>query len=67
MKMKWIQEGQIAESLPDGMFRVRLANNDLVLGYISGKMRRSLIRILPEDRVKIEVSPYDSTKGHIIR
>nr|YP_009436840.1 translation initiation factor 1 [Cyphia schlechteri]ATG27215.1 translation initiation factor 1 [Cyphia schlechteri] len=59
-------EGLIIESFTDGKFRVRLDNNDLVLGYLSSKIRRDLIRILPGDRVKIEVSPYDSTKGHII-
>nr|UGK72620.1 translational initiation factor 1 [Acanthocalyx alba]UGK72692.1 translational initiation factor 1 [Acanthocalyx nepalensis subsp. delavayi] len=48
------------------MFRVRLDNEDLILGYISGKIRRSLIRILPGDRVKVEVSHYDPTKGRII-
>nr|UDZ59576.1 translation initiation factor 1 [Hydrocleys nymphoides]UDZ59577.1 translation initiation factor 1 [Hydrocleys nymphoides] len=63
---KLIHEGLITESFPNGMFRVRLDNEDLVLGYISGKIRRSLIRILPGDRVKIEVSRYDSTRGRII-
>nr|YP_010743257.1 translational initiation factor 1 [Campsis radicans]WES82110.1 translational initiation factor 1 [Campsis radicans] len=48
------------------MFRVRLDNDDLILGYISGKIRRSFIRILPGDKVKVEVSPYDLTKGRII-
>nr|YP_009634499.1 translation initiation factor 1 [Ligustrum vulgare]QBS49522.1 translation initiation factor 1 [Ligustrum vulgare] len=65
-EQKWIYEGLITESLPNGMFRVRLDNEDLVLGYISGKIRRSFIRILPGDRVKIEVSRYDSTRGRII-
>lgn len=63
---KWIHEGVITESLPNGMFRVRLDNDDLILGYISGKIRRSFIRILPGDKVKVEVSPYDLTKGRII-
>lgn len=63
---KLIHEGLITESLPNGMFRVRLDNGDLVLGYISGKIRRSSIRILPGDRVKIEISRYDSTRGRII-
>nr|AVM84687.1 translational initiation factor 1 [Sampaiella trichoclada] len=63
---KWIQEGLITESLPNGMFRVRLDNENLVLGYISGKIRRRSIRILPGDKVKIEISRYDSTKGRII-
>nr|YP_010884018.1 translational initiation factor 1 [Helleborus torquatus]WIW41367.1 translational initiation factor 1 [Helleborus atrorubens]WIW41689.1 translational initiation factor 1 [Helleborus torquatus] len=65
-EQKWIREGLIAESLPNGMFRVRLDNEDLILGYVSGRIRRSFIRILPGDRVKIEVSRYDSTKGRII-
>nr|YP_010549282.1 translation initiation factor 1 [Triosteum sinuatum]UYL25521.1 translation initiation factor 1 [Triosteum sinuatum] len=63
---KCIHEGLITESLPNGMFRVHLDNNDLIIGYISGKIRRSFIRILPGDRVKVEVSRYDSTRGRII-
>nr|YP_001294305.1 translation initiation factor 1 [Illicium oligandrum]A6MMX9.1 RecName: Full=Translation initiation factor IF-1, chloroplastic [Illicium oligandrum]ABQ52553.1 translational initiation factor 1 [Illicium oligandrum] len=68
-EQKWIHEGLITESLPNGMFRVRLDNvdnEDLILGYVSGRIRRSFIRILPGDRVKIEVSRYDSTRGRII-
>ncbi|GJX68082.1 ribosomal protein L14 [Tanacetum coccineum] len=65
-EQKWIHEGLITESLPNGMFRVRLDNEDMILGYVSGKIRRSFIRILPGDRVKIEVSRYDSTRGRII-
>nr|YP_011003534.1 translational initiation factor 1 [Swertia marginata]WPS65838.1 translational initiation factor 1 [Swertia marginata] len=60
---KWIQEGLITESLPNGMFRIRLDIDDLILGYVSGKIRRSFIRILPGDRVKVEVSRY---RGRII-
>nr|ACR24635.1 initiation factor IF1 [Nepenthes ventricosa] len=63
---KWIHEGLITESLPNGMFRVRLDNEDLILGYVSGRIRRGFIRILPGDRVQIEISRYDSTKGRII-
>nr|AWI71910.1 translation initiation factor 1 [Beaumontia murtonii] len=63
---KIIYEGLITESLPNGMFRVRLDNEELILGYISGKIRCKFIRILPGDRVKVEVSRYDSTKGRII-
>nr|YP_008994516.1 translational initiation factor 1 [Hypseocharis bilobata]AGV02944.1 translational initiation factor 1 [Hypseocharis bilobata] len=63
---KTVHEGLITESLSNGMFRVRLDNENLVLGYISGKIRRGFIRILPGDRVKIEISRYDSTKGRII-
>nr|WOC91431.1 translational initiation factor 1 [Utricularia graminifolia] len=65
-EQKWIEEGLITESLPNGMFRVRLDNENVILGYISGKIRRSFIRILPGDKVKIEVNRYDSTKGRII-
>nr|YP_010287078.1 translation initiation factor 1 [Hydrocharis chevalieri]UKT61099.1 translation initiation factor 1 [Hydrocharis chevalieri] len=63
---KQVYEGLITESFPNAMFRVRLDNGNVILGYISGKIRQSFIRILPGDRVKIEVSPYDSTKGRII-
>nr|YP_009447232.1 translational initiation factor 1 [Adenocalymma subspicatum]ATY48525.1 translational initiation factor 1 [Adenocalymma subspicatum] len=65
-EQKWIHEGLITESLSNGMFRVRLDNEDLVLGYVSGKMRRNFIQILPGDKVKIEIGGYDSTKGRII-
>nr|UDF85199.1 translation initiation factor 1 [Pittosporum anomalum]UDF85454.1 translation initiation factor 1 [Pittosporum crassicaule]UDF85963.1 translation initiation factor 1 [Pittosporum ralphii]UDF86048.1 translation initiation factor 1 [Pittosporum rigidum]UDF86303.1 translation initiation factor 1 [Pittosporum umbellatum] len=63
---KWIREGLITEPLPNGMFRIRLDNEDMILGYVSGKILSSFIRILPGDRVKIEVSRYDSTRGRII-
>nr|YP_010721724.1 translational initiation factor 1 [Verbena bonariensis]WDS80706.1 translational initiation factor 1 [Verbena bonariensis] len=63
---KWIHEGLITESLPNGMFRVRLDNGDLILGYISGKIRRRSIQILIGDKVQIEVSRYDSNRGRII-
>nr|YP_009141985.1 translation initiation factor IF-1 [Helonias koreana]AIW56539.1 translation initiation factor IF-1 [Helonias koreana] len=65
-EQKLIHEGFITESLPNGMFRVRLDNEDLILGYVSGKIRRSFIRILPGDRIKIGVSRYDSTRRRII-
>ncbi|MCL7034237.1 hypothetical protein MKW94_003878 [Papaver nudicaule] len=55
-------EGLITESLPNGMFRVHLDNEDPILGYVSGRIRRSFILILPGDKVKIEVSRYDSTR-----
>src|SRR5438105_8758597 len=58
-------EGEVTEALPNTMFRVQLDNGHSVLGYISGKMRRYYIRILPGDRVKVELSPYDLTKGRI--
>nr|WKT05682.1 translation initiation factor 1 [Chlorokybus atmophyticus] len=58
-------EGVITESLPNAMFRVHLDNGFDVLAHISGKIRRNYIRILPGDRVKIELTPYDLTKGRI--
>ena len=57
--------GEIVENLPNATFRVKLENGHIVLGHISGKMRMHYIRILPGDRVKIEMSPYDMTKGRI--
>ena len=58
-------EGVVTESLPNAMFRVRLDNGCQVLTHISGRIRRNYIRILPGDRVKVESSPYDLTKGRI--
>ncbi|MDD4731922.1 MAG: translation initiation factor IF-1 [Desulfovibrio sp.] len=58
-------EGTIQEALPNAMFRVELENGHNILGHISGKMRKHYIRILPGDRVKIELSPYDLTRGRI--
>jgi translation initiation factor IF-1 len=58
-------EGEVTEALPNTMFRVKLDNDHEVLGHISGKMRRHYIRILPGDRVKIELSPYDLDRGRI--
>jgi translation initiation factor IF-1 len=58
-------EGEVVEALPNTMFKVKLDNDHVVLGHISGKMRRHYIRILPGDRVKIELSPYDLDRGRI--
>lgn len=58
-------EGTIKESLPNAMFRVELDNGHLVLAHISGKIRRNFIKILPGDRVKVELSPYDLNRGRI--
>ena len=58
-------EGTVLEPLPNAMFRVKLDNDHVVLAHISGKMRKYYIRILPGDRVKLEMSPYDLTKGRI--
>ena len=59
-------EGTIVESLPNAMFRVELDNGHKVLAHISGKMRMHYIRILPDDRVVVELSPYDLTRGRIV-
>lgn len=58
-------EGMVVESLPNAMFRVELPNGHRVLAHISGKIRRYFIRILPGDRVLVELSPYDLTRGRI--
>ena len=58
-------EGVIKESLPNARFRVELDNGHEVLAHVSGKIRMNFIRILPGDRVKLELSPYDLTKGRI--
>ena len=58
-------EGQVLENLPNATFKVKLENGHEVLGYISGKMRMNYIRILPGDKVTVEISPYDLTKGRI--
>jgi len=58
-------EGSVIEPLPNAMFRVKLDNGHIVLAHISGKMRKFYIRILPGDRVTIELSPYDLTRGRI--
>ena len=58
-------EGTILESMPNAMFRVRLENDHEILAHISGKIRKNFIRILPGDRVKVEMTPYDLTKGRI--
>jgi translation initiation factor IF-1 len=59
-------QGEIEESLPNATFRVKLENGHVVLGHISGKMRMHYIRILPGDKVTVELTPYDLTKGRII-
>ncbi len=58
-------EGEVIEALPNTMFKVKLDNDHEVLAHISGKMRMHYIRILPGDRVKVELSPYDLTRGRI--
>ncbi len=76
LKQKWVLvaskdgaieiEGSVAEALPNAMFRVELTNGHKILAHISGKMRKNYIRILPGDRVIVELSPYDLTRGRII-
>ena len=58
-------EGTVVESLPNAMFRVELPNGHKILAHISGKMRMNYIRILPGDKVTVEMSPYDLTRGRI--
>jgi translation initiation factor IF-1 len=59
------KEGTIIEALSNAMFRVELDNGHVIIAHISGKMRMHYIRILPGDRVRVEMSPYDLTKGRI--
>lgn len=59
------QDGTVVESLGNAMFRVELENGHVIVAHISGKMRMHYIKILPGDRVKLEMSPYDLTKGRI--
>ena len=58
-------EGTIIESMPNAMFKVKLENEHEILAHISGKIRKNFIRILPGDRVKVEMTPYDLSKGII--
>lgn len=58
-------EGTVVESLPNATFRVELANGHIVLAHISGKMRKHYIRILPADKVLVELTPYDLNRGRI--
>ena len=60
-------EGKVAETLPNALFRIQLDTGQLVLARIAGKLRINKIRVLPGDRVIVEVSPYDLTRGRIIR
>ena len=59
-------EGTVVEALPNAMFRVELENKHQVLAHVSGKMRKNFIRILPGDKVAVELSPYDLNRGRII-
>ena len=59
-------QGEVTENLPNATFRVRLENGHMVLGHISGKMRMHYIRILPGDKVTVQLTPYDLTKGRTV-
>jgi translation initiation factor IF-1 len=59
-------EAEVTEALPDARFKVKLENGQEILAYVSGKMRKFFIRILPGDRVTVELSQYDMTKGRIV-
>ena len=59
-------EGVIVEALPNAMFKVKLSNGHVITAYISGKLRMHYIKIIPGDKVKLEMSPYDLTKGRIV-
>jgi translation initiation factor IF-1 len=59
-------EGEVIENLPSATFRVKLENGHVVLGHISGKMRMHYIKILPGDKVRVQLTPYDLSKGRIV-
>lgn len=59
-------QGEVLENLPNATFRVKLENDHIVLGHISGKMRMHYIRILPGDKVTVQLTPYDLSKGRIV-
>jgi len=59
-------EGTVSEKLPNNMFRVQLESGHIILAHVSGKMRMNFINILPGDRVKVELSPYDLQRGRIV-
>lgn len=61
-----VVEGKVVESLPNAMFRVELEEGHKILAHVSGKMRMHFIRILPGDKVKVELSPYDLSRGRIV-
>ena len=58
-------DGEVTEALPNALFRVKLETGQMVLAHVSGKIRKNFIRILPGDKVKVELSPYDLTRGRI--
>ena len=58
-------EGEVVEALPSALFRVKLETGQVILAHVSGKIRKNFIRILPGDKVKVELSPYDLSRGRI--
>mgnify|MGYP001559676201 FL=1 len=65
-KEKMYQEGVVLENLPSTLFKVKLDDGREILGHLSGKMRLHFIKVLPGDRVRVEMTPYDETKGRIV-
>lgn len=63
---KILKEGVVLENLPSTLFRVQLDDGRVILAHLSGKMRLHFIKVLPGDRVRVEMSPYDETKGRIV-
>ncbi len=61
------QEGVVLEALPSATFKIKLENNDEIIGYLSGRMRMHSIKISAGDKVSVEMSPYDKTKGRIVK
>ena len=63
---KLYKEGVVEEALPSTLFKIRLDDGEEILGHLAGKLRVNFIRVLPGDRVKVEISPYDTKKGRIV-
>jgi len=60
-------QGEVVEVLPNAMFRIRLENGAMILGHTSGKMRKNRIRVIIADKVEVEMTPYDLSKGRVVR
>lgn len=65
-RKRYLKEGEVIEALPNTTFKVKLSDGKEILAHLSGKMRLNFIRILPGDKVKVEISPYDEKRGRII-
>jgi len=65
-KVRYFKEGEVTEALPNANFRVKLSDGKEILAHLSGKMRLNFIRILPGDKVNVEISPYDNKRGRIV-